>query len=134
MDAAKLLIDKQIEALKRLKEVGVTAKVNSIIIPGINDTHVIEVARKVAELGADILNCMPYYRTTETVFEDIAEPSPAMITQIQKATGKFLPQMEHCTRCRADAVGIIGEVNYDEMIRKLSEAAALPKNPVECHE
>ncbi|NTV08757.1 MAG: radical SAM protein, partial [Chlorobium limicola] len=45
IEAAKLLIGNQLEALKRLKEVGVTAKVNSIIIPGINDGHVIDVAR-----------------------------------------------------------------------------------------
>ncbi len=131
LDAAKLLIDRQLEALKKLKEVGVTAKVNSIIIPGINDTHVIEVARKVAELGADILNCMPYYSTTETVFENIAEPALEMVSEIQKATSQYLPQMKHCARCRADAVGIIGEINSEEMMQKLAEAAALPKNPAE---
>ncbi len=131
LDAAKLLIDKQLEALKRLKELGVTAKVNSIIIPGINDTHVIEVARKVAELGADILNCMPYYSTTETVFENIVEPSAEVVAEIQKATSEYLPQMKHCARCRADAVGIIGEINSEEMMQKLAEAAALPKNPDE---
>ncbi len=131
LDAAKLLIDKQLEALKRLKEVGVTAKVNSIIIPGINDTHVIEVARKVAELGADILNCMPYYSTTETVFENIAEPSLEIVNEIQSATSQYLPQMKHCARCRADAVGIIGEINSEEIMQKLAEAALLPANPSE---
>jgi nitrogen fixation protein NifB len=131
VEAAELLINKQLEALKKLKEAGVTAKVNSIIIPGINDTHVIEVARKVAGLGADILNCMPYYSTTETVFENIDEPSPEVVSEIQNATAEFLPQMKHCARCRADAVGIIGEINSDEMIQKLAEAASMPKNPGE---
>ena len=132
IDAAKVLIKNQLESLKRLKEVGVTAKVNSIIIPGINDTHVITVAAKVAELGADILNCLPYYNTRETVFENIDEPSVEMVTEIQKATSEFLPQMKHCARCRADAVGIIGEINTEEMMQKLAEAAAMPKYPAEC--
>ena len=131
VEAARLLIGNQLEALKRLKEKGVTAKVNTIIIPGINDTHVIEVARKVSELGADILNCLPYYQTTETVFENIEEPSPLLVAEIQKATAAFLPQMKHCARCRADAAGIIGEINSPEMMQKLAEAASLPKNPVE---
>jgi len=126
-----LLIANQLESLKKLKEAGVTAKVNSIIIPGINDSHVIEVARKAAELGADILNCMSYYSTTETYFENIPEPSPEMVAEIQKATGVYLPQMMHCSRCRADAVGIIGEINSPEMMQKLAESAALPKNPEE---
>ncbi len=131
IDAARLLIKNQLESLKKLKEAGVTAKVNSIIIPGINDTHVIAVASKVAELGADILNCLPYYNTKETLFENIAEPSVDMVTEIQRATSEFLPQMKHCARCRADAVGIIGEINTEEMMQKLAEAAAMPKNPAE---
>ncbi len=131
IEAAKVLITNQLESLKKLKEAGITAKVNSIIIPGINDTHVIEVARKVAELGADILNCMPYYSSTETFFEDIPEPSAEMVAEIQKATGEYLPQMMHCSRCRADAVGIIGKINSEEMMQKLADAAALPKNPEE---
>ena len=129
--ASMLLIANQLDSLKKLKKAGVTAKVNSIIIPGINDTHVIEVARKAAELGADILNCMPYYRTTETFFENIPEPSPELVAEIQKATGAYLPQMMHCSRCRADAVGIIGEINSPEMMKKLAESAALTKNPEE---
>ncbi|MEI8032645.1 MAG: radical SAM protein [Chlorobiaceae bacterium] len=128
IEAATILIGNQLEALKKLKAAGVTAKVNSIIIPGVNDHHVIEVAAKVAELGADILNCLPYYNTSETVFENIPEPPAELVLEIQKATSEFLPQMKHCARCRADAVGIIGEVNHEQMMEKLAEAAALPKN------
>jgi len=131
-DAARLLITNQLESLKQLKAAGITAKVNSIIIPGINDHHVIAVASKVAELGADILNCLPYYNTMETVFENIAEPSLETVTEIQKATSEYLPQMKHCARCRADAVGIIGEINTEAMMQKMAEAAALPKNPSDC--
>lgn len=131
VDAARVLIENQLESLKKLKEAGITAKVNSIIIPGINDSHVIAVASKVAELGADILNCLPYYSTTETVFENIEEPSLEMVAEIQNATSQYLPQMKHCARCRADAVGIIGELNNEAMMQKLAEAAALPKNPLD---
>ena len=131
VEAARVLIENQLASLKKLKEAGITAKVNSIIIPGINDQHVTAVASKVAELGADILNCLPYYSTTETVFENIEEPSLEMVAEIQNATSEYLPQMKHCARCRADAVGIIGELNNEEMMKKLAEAAALPKNPSE---
>ncbi|UWX56862.1 nitrogenase cofactor biosynthesis protein NifB [Chlorobaculum sp. MV4-Y] len=129
--AAELLLENQLAALQKLKRFGVTAKVNSIIIPGVNDKHVIEVARQVASMGADILNALPYYNTTETVFENIPEPDPMMVREIQEEAGKLLPQMKHCARCRADAVGIIGEINNDEMMAKLAEAALMPKNPDE---
>jgi len=131
LQGAQLLLENQLAALQKLKRLGVTAKVNSIIIPGVNDTHVVDVARQVAAMGADILNALPYYNTTETVFENIPEPEPAMVKEIQDEAGKLLPQMKHCARCRADAVGIIGEVNSEEIMQKMAEAAMMPKNPGE---
>jgi len=130
-NAAAILLDNQLEALRKLKENGVTAKVNCIVIPGINDRHVEEVARTVSELGADIFNCLPYYNTTETVFENIPEPHPELIASIQRETAKYLPQMKHCARCRADAIGIIGQENSDEIMNELKEAAKLPMRPSE---
>lgn len=129
--AAELLLDNQLEALGMLKQKGVTAKVNSIIIPGINDRHVIEVAKTVSELGADIFNALPYYNTEETLFENIPEPHPELVTAIQEKTAQYLPQMKHCARCRADAIGIIGQENNDEIMKQLKEAAELPRKPGE---
>ncbi len=131
LDAAEILIKRQLLALAKLKEAGITAKVNSIIIPGVNDAHIIEVARTVARLGADILNCMPYYTTTGTVFENIQEPSQDVVLEIQDATAEYLPQMKHCARCRADAVGIIGEINSDNLMLKLATEALMPNEPTE---
>ena len=121
IDAAKLLIKKQLESLTRLKEAGVTAKVNITVIPGINDFHVITVASKVAELGADILQCLPFYHTKETVFENLSEPSAEMVREIQDATSRFIPHMKHHARCKAD----------EAMTLKLSESAAQPKKTLE---
>lgn len=129
--AAEMLLRNQLEALGKLKDCGITAKINSIIIPGVNDRHVVEVARKTAELGADIFNCLPYYNTTETVFENIPEPHPELVASIQKKTAEYLPQMKHCARCRADAIGIIGQENSEEIMKELQEAANMPRKPQE---
>jgi len=126
--AAEQLLENQIAALKKLKEVGITAKVNTIIIPSINDHHVLQVAKTVSDLGADILNTLPYYQNEGTVFENIPEPHPELVKQIQEEAGKFLPQMKHCARCRADAVGVIGEENTYQMMVKLDEASKLSIN------
>ena len=61
VEAAKLLLQRQLEAVVALKGRGVVVKVNTIVIPGVNDHHVAEVARKMAELGVDIQNCMTMY-------------------------------------------------------------------------
>ena len=58
----------KLEAIRRLKPHGITVKINTIIIPGVNDDHVPEVARTMAELGADIINCVPLYPVAGTPF------------------------------------------------------------------
>jgi nitrogen fixation protein NifB len=108
-EGARLLMEKQLEAIKRLKEKGVTVKVNTIIIPGINDTHIPAVAEKMAELGVDILNCIPLYKNEGSAFAHIDEPDKKLVAKIRKEAAEHIPQMHHCTRCRADAAGLLGE-------------------------
>ena len=100
MDAAKLLLARQLEAIAALKAHGIVVKVNTIVVPGINDHHVAEVARKMAELGVDIQNCMTMYPNQGTPFGDIPEPDPKLMNEVRTSVEKFIPQMKHCTRCR----------------------------------
>ena len=126
LEAAKLLLSRQLEAIAELKALGVTVKVNTIIILGINDHHVEAVARKMAEMGVDILNLMPMYPNTDTPFAEIPEPTPATMAGLRKEAEHFLPQMHHCTRCRADAVGLLDEDRGQELHGCLSACAKLP--------
>ncbi len=128
---AKILLENQLNAVKALKEKGVTIKINSIIIPGINDDHIPAVAGKVSKLGVDILNCVPYYRSKGAAFEDIEEPSSRVIQRVRKEAGKYVLQMHHCTRCRADAVGLLGEETDKELMGELMECGNMPLRPAD---
>ena len=76
LKAAEVLLERQLESIRGLKARGITVKINTIIIPGINDHHVQEVATKMAELGVDILNCMPVFPTADTPFGAPAGTAP----------------------------------------------------------
>ncbi len=125
LKGAQLLLGRQVAAIEGLKTRGVTVKVNTIVVPSVNDRHVEEVARTMAGLGVDILNCMPMHPNRDTPFEDIEEPGRQMIEDIQARTGRYLPQMRHCTRCRADAVGLLGEDRSEELRECLTQCAGL---------
>jgi nitrogen fixation protein NifB len=131
--AAELLLSRQLEAVKALKAKGIQVKVNTIVIPGINDEHVIDVARTVADLGVDILNCMPVYPNADTPFENVAEPTHDQMAAIRSAAGELLPQMHHCTRCRAYAVGLLDADRTADFQETMAECAAeqafLPERP-----
>ncbi len=127
LQAAELLLARQLQAIEKLKEHNITVKINTIVIPGINDHHVIDVARKMKKLGADLLNCMAMFPNIDTVFEDVQEPPKEQMITLRNEAEQYLPQMRHCTRCRADAVGLLDDDKTDEMRGCLSACASLPK-------
>ncbi len=127
--AAKLLLERQLEAVRLLKARGITVKVNTIIIPGINDNHAVKVAEKMAQLRVDVLNCIPMYPNADTPFENIPEPSKELIAAIRRDAERFLPQMRHCMRCRADAVGLLDDDRSSEFRGCLSACSTLPLFP-----
>jgi nitrogen fixation protein NifB len=128
-DGAALLIGRQLAVLAELKKCGIIVKVNAIIIPGINDGHLPEVAQKVKGLGADIMNCIPLLPAEGSNFATLPEPSPEAVALIRQAAEAFIPQMKHCARCRADAAGLIGAAPDSQADELLTWAAALPLDP-----
>jgi nitrogen fixation protein NifB len=124
--AAQLMIDRGLAAISDLKKHGIIVKVNTIVIPGINDDHVAEVAERIRELGADIHNCMPMFPNAGTPFADIPEPTPEMITKLRSQVETIIPQMTHCTRCRADAIGLLGDDRSHEFREQLADCSGTP--------
>ena len=122
-EAARVIIEKQAEAIRRLKEKGITVKVNTVVIPGVNDSHVEAVAMGVAALGADIQNCVPLYHVAGTAFESITPPAHDGMEAVRERAARYIPQMSHCSRCRADAAGMIGQAQSAQIAELLEKAA-----------
>lgn len=125
-EGARVLIERQLSAVRELVARNVVVKVNSIVIPGINDTHIQEIARVVGGLGADIQNCMPLVPVAGAEFEDLPAPDGKMTARVRLQSGQYLPQMTHCARCRADAVGFIDEQMSEDQMRTLTRFAQGP--------
>ena len=131
VEGAAALQARQIEALVKLKQRGVVVKVNSIVIPGVNDEHISEVAAKVSGLGADLMNCMALVPVKGANFEDLAPPDNLTMARVRLQSERFLPQMTHCARCRADAVGFIGEEMTAEQHDAVKHFSGMSLNPLE---
>ncbi|HSN13340.1 MAG TPA: NifB/NifX family molybdenum-iron cluster-binding protein, partial [Anaeromyxobacteraceae bacterium] len=113
VEAARLLIDRQLAGLARAVELGILCKVNSVVIPGINDLHLPEVARRVKSLGVFLHNLMPLISAREhgTHFGLTGQRGPTAeeLEAVQRACEVDVKLMRHCRQCRADAVGRLGE-------------------------
>lgn len=121
-EGATLLLSRQLQAVSLLSAAGIMVKVNMIVVPGVNDHQVEELAKTVSGHGAKLLNLMPLYPVAETAFAAIKEPDCAQIEALRTQAEQYLPQMKHCMRCRADAVGLIGEETAKEIAMELKEA------------
>jgi nitrogen fixation protein NifB len=101
-------------------------KVNSIVVPGVNEHHIPAIAREAAALGVSRFNCLPMRPVATTPFGALEEPGRALIHALRSQCAQFLPQMEHCSRCRADAVGRIGHVPSEAQLVLLRHHATAP--------
>ncbi|HEY0211430.1 nitrogenase cofactor biosynthesis protein NifB [Acerihabitans sp.] len=112
-EAAALLLERQQEGIRRLTARGVLVKINSVLIPGINDRHLPAVSEKARQWGAFLHNVMPLISRPEhgTVFglRGQAEPTAAQVDEVRRFCGGSMRQMSHCQQCRADAIGMLGE-------------------------
>ncbi len=105
--AAEILINRQIEAVSLLKAHDFTVKVNSVIVPGINEGHILFLAKKMAMLKVDLMNLIPLIPLAGTDLQDVTPPDKARIKKLREMAGEYVPQMHHCTRCRSDAAGLL---------------------------
>lgn len=118
-EGAALMLKSQLASISALKEKDVVVKVNSVVIPGINMNHIVEISKKMEEMGVDLFNCMPYYPNKGSNFEHIPEPSTSEMDEIRRDAGKYVKQMRHCTRCRADAIGLLNEIPDTEAMDRV---------------
>ena len=105
--ASSLLIEQQMSAIESLKTLGFTVKVNTVIVPGINDDHCLFVAKHMAALNVDLMNLIPLMPLEGTELAHVPPPSKLQIKQLRTAANRYLPQMHHCKRCRSDAAGCL---------------------------
>lgn len=124
-EGAEALLENQLSAIQRLKAKGMIVKINSVVLPGVNDDHIADIARKMGMMGVDIFNCMPYSPCPGSKFENIGEPSREKISTIREEAGCHVKQMYHCTRCRADAAGLLKETADPRVMDKLAKFAAV---------
>lgn len=107
IEAAQRLLFRQKEAIIRLKTKGLIVKINTVVIPGINTDHIEAIAEEAAHLGVDIMNCVPMIPVPNTPFGSLGSPSGTEMRRIRDLASLHIPQMYHCRRCRADAVGLL---------------------------
>ncbi|MEB3359907.1 MAG: nitrogenase cofactor biosynthesis protein NifB [Synechococcales bacterium] len=129
IDGVRILHERQMEGLQALREADILCKVNSVMIPGVNDEHLVEVNKAIRERGAFLHNIMPLISAPEhgTYFGLNGQrgPNPKELKFVQDQCSGNMKMMRHCRQCRADAVGLLGEDRSQEFTKdKFMEMSA----------
>jgi nitrogen fixation protein NifB len=112
--AAEILIKNQLDGIRKAFLLGMEVKVNTVLIPGINDEHIGEIAQTVKELGVARYNIMPLIPNGE--FENYPVPDCKMLNKVRSEAEKYLPVFKKCSHCRADACGIPGKNEFSKIL------------------
>jgi nitrogen fixation protein NifB len=133
-EASRILHERQMESLDLLAARGILVKVNSVLIPGVNDHHLDAVHRAVMERGAFLHNIIPLISSAGhgTLFGLTGQrgPTPAELQAVQERLGGGASLMRHCRQCRADAVGLLGDdLSQDFTMDKLPETPVCDPEP-----
>ena len=107
VEGAKILLSHQLKGIEEAVKRHMIVKINTVYIPGINDKQIPEIAKKVGEMGVYTFNVIPLI--AQYKFADITPPTMEMKRKMQDECAKYIKQMRHCQRCRADAIGKLGE-------------------------
>lgn len=136
VEAAGRLWENQALAIQALAFRDITVKINTVLIPGVNDHHIAAIARETQLLGASVHNIIPLIPVANTAFASKEKPRPELVRQVREESKKYLHQIEHCARCRADAVGFLGgdcsgtgPKGCGSSPKDEAEAAAIPRFP-----
>jgi nitrogen fixation protein NifB len=105
-EAAEILLIQQLKGLERAASAGMMVKINHVYIPGVNDHETLDLAVRIRELGAHMMNIMPVIPIGR--FRHMDSPSATTMEIVRNQAELIVSQARHCKLCRADAAGVVG--------------------------
>ena len=114
-------MDEQRQAVRALKAKGVRTRIHALLVPGVNDDHMEDLARTMASLGADAMHVAPGRPIPDFAADLPDRPVPAdVLERVRRAAARHLPLSPRCLACQ-------GRQAEDPVLAEaLRRAAALP--------
>ena len=113
-EAAEILIQNQLEGIRKMVSGGTVVKVNTVLVPDINGEHIETIAKVVSQAGAKLYNIIPLI--PQYHLAEHKAPDCRQIDEARTKAEQYIRVFRHCQRCRADAIGIPGEKDYSDQI------------------
>jgi nitrogen fixation protein NifB len=106
---ARLLIAAQLAGIAAAAAAGIIVKINTVLVPGVNDGGIAMIAERAAAAGASLMNVIPLIPGLGAA--DLRVPTCDELKAARAAAERHLPVFRHCRQCRADALGVPGRTD-----------------------
>ena len=102
----KAIILKQLAGIERTVALGITVKVNTILIPNINIEDIQYLSKQIVDSGASLQNIVPLILCGND--QKLRPPTTEELFMARQTASENIAQFTHCKQCRSDVVGIPG--------------------------
>ncbi len=106
-EMAKQIISRQLKGIELASRCGITVKVNTVLISGLNTAEIHSLSRHIAQAGASLQNIVPLVPCG--ISSTLKPPTIEELENARVIGLKHISQFFHCKQCRSDVVGIPGE-------------------------
>ncbi len=101
-EAAGILLGRQLRGIKAALSAGLRLKVNCVLVPGVNDSHLVNLARLLNAIGVPLMNIVPLIPGGN--MENLRAPTCQELQDARDGCSAFVPQFRRCEQCRADVI------------------------------
>ncbi|HWR30310.1 MAG TPA: radical SAM protein [Negativicutes bacterium] len=103
--AARYLLLSQVAGIRKVIELGVTVKVNTVLIPGFNQHQIGEIAKLVASLKVDSMNIVPLAPQPDD--KEYRAPTGRELQAARTVAGQYIAVVSQCKACRLAETNLV---------------------------
>jgi nitrogen fixation protein NifB len=96
------LLLSQIAGIETASRLGLSVKINTVLIPGVNDKEIAAIAKVTSQAGAKVMNIIPLVPLGP--FTDYRRPTQKELNRARLAAKKHLPVLD-CFQCKTGSCG-----------------------------
>jgi nitrogen fixation protein NifB len=100
--AAEFLIQRQMQGIQAALTAGLMLKVNTVLVPGVNDMHITRLAKMLNNMGVRLMNIMPLI--PGGALRNARPPTCRELQDARTACEEWVPQFRACEQCSADVI------------------------------
>lgn len=106
LEAGRRLVEGQRRSLEAVLGAGLQCKVNTVVIPEVNQFEIPELMATIGRKGSVRVNLIPLIPVAGSRFEHAHTLSPYEYTELSATVARTMRLVTGCKKCRADAVHV----------------------------